>query len=472
MRESSNPGAPSDKRISTFRALRHRDYRLLWISLIISSVGTWMQIIAQSLLVLKITDGSALALGTVSLAQALSFFFFALIGGGMADRIDKRRFLLLTQSLSMGLACVLGILTITGAIQVWMIVCLAFCSGTVLSFDQPTRSSLVSILVPREDLMNAISLQSIVFNGSAFLGPALGGVTIGALAYAGKQMGSTNPLVGFAGNFFLNAISYLGVLVVLYILRVPPERAAESREKRGPMLDSIRASLVTVGRDPALPWILMGYGVLLFFGPSTSLILPYFATQILHLTDFQLGLLFSATGLGTVMGALIVASLGDFQYKGYLLLVSFLIWCASLLLFAFSQVFWLSLLSLLLFGISQNGVSATTITLMQTRVPAQMRGRVMSLNTLFIMGARPLGDFPIGALIDGIGGPGTVMLCTGIVAAYALYLSALYLLDNPGSARFSARFQSAQRAGRWNQGKQPGSVDYSGSDQQGSGNYE
>src|SRR6266581_5244912 len=170
--------ATSEKkpRLQTFRALRYRNFRLLWISLIVSSVGTWMQIVAQSLLVLQITNGSALALGIVALAQASSFFLFALVGGGVADRVDKRRFLLITQSLSMCLAFLLGILTVTGIIQVWMIVLLAFCSGTVLSFDQPARSSLVPILVPQEDLMNAISLKAIVFNGSAFLGPTLAGV--------------------------------------------------------------------------------------------------------------------------------------------------------------------------------------------------------------------------------------------------------------------------------------------------------
>src|SRR5438094_4370355 len=149
------PPAPKSK-LQTFRALGYRDFRLLWISLIVSSVGTWMQIVAQSLLILQITHGSALALGIVSLAQATSFFLFALIGGGVADRVDKRRFLLVTQSLSMLLAFIFGILTITGVIQVWMVVVLAFCSGTILSFDQPTRSSLVPILVPKEDLMNAM----------------------------------------------------------------------------------------------------------------------------------------------------------------------------------------------------------------------------------------------------------------------------------------------------------------------------
>src|SRR5437667_3433411 len=399
--------ATSEKkpRLQTFRALRYRNFRLLWISLIVSSVGTWMQIVAQALLVLQITHGSALALGIVALAQSSSFFLFALIGGSVADRVNKRRFLLITQSLSMCLAFIFGILTLTGVIQVWMIVLLAFCSGTILSFDLPTRSSLIPMLVPRRDLMNAISLQSTVFNGAAVLGPALAGITFGLLGSAGHLIGLTGSLTGYAGNFLLNGISYFGVLFVLYFIHVPQEAIEQGTEKRGPMLDSIRAALGAVRRDPALPWVLSGYGALLFFGPSNTLLLPIFATQILHLNPFQLGLLFSAAGLGTLVGALTIASLGDFKYKGALLLTSFLIWTGALLLFALSHTLWLSLLALLLFGIAQNGVGATVITLAQLRVPPQMRGRVMSLNTLLIMGVRPLGDFPASGMIALVGGP-------------------------------------------------------------------
>jgi len=381
-----------------------------------------MQIVAQSLLVLQITHGSALALGIVSLAQATSFFLFALIGGSIADRTDKRRFLLVTQSLSMLLAFIFGTLTLTGVIQVWMVVVLAFCSGTVLSFDQPTRSSLVPMLVPKQDLMNAISLQSTVFNGAAVLGPALAGITIGLLGYAGQAIGLTGKLTGYAGNFYLNGISFIGVLVVLYLIRVPEDSVEQGTERRGPMLASIRAALGAVRRDQALPWVLSGYGALLFFGPSTTLILPIFATQILHLSPFQLGLLFSASGLGTLVGALTIASLGDFKYKGALLLTALLLWTGALVLFALSYIFWLSILALFLFGVAQNGVGATVITLAQTRVPPQMRGRVMSLNTLLVMGVRPLGDFPASGLIALIGGPLTVIISAAIVGSYSLYL--------------------------------------------------
>ena len=207
-RASTHPQSPEEntakKGIQTFRALRYRNFRLLWISLVVSSIGTWLQIVSQSLLVLQITHNSPLALGAVSLAQASSFFVFAFIGGSVADRIDKRRFLLMTQSFSMLLAFILGLLTITGIIQVWMIVLLAFCSGTVLSFDQPTRSSLIPILVPREDLMNALSLQATIFNGAAFIGPTLAGVLLEVFGSVDSRFGMLRgSLFPYAGNFFL-----------------------------------------------------------------------------------------------------------------------------------------------------------------------------------------------------------------------------------------------------------------------------
>jgi MFS family permease len=409
MRPNDTP-APSASGPQTFRALRHRDFRVLWVGLVVSAVGTWMQIIAQSLLVLRITHGSAIALGVVSLAQALAFFLFAFVGGAVADRVDKRRLLLVTQSVAALLALILGVLALTGLVQVWMIVLLAFCSGTVLSFDQPTRSALIPLLVPGEDLMNAISLQSVIFNGASVVGPALGGIAVG--------------LIGIPGNFFLNALSFLGVLVALWTLKVPAAAAAAATDRRGPFIDSVRAALETVAKDPVLPWLLSGYGALLFLGPSAALLLPIFATQILHLDAIQLGFLFTASGLGTIVGALTIASLGDVKRKGQLVLGALLLWSVALAIFGVSRVLPLSIVGLALYGFAQNGVAATTATLLQTRVPPQMRGRVMSLNTLLIMGVRPLGDFPAGFLISAIGAPPTVLVSAVLVGAYTLYLVA------------------------------------------------
>src|SRR5689334_6995219 len=193
------------------RSLRNPDFRILWIGLIISAIGTWMQIVAQSLLVLRLTHNSGFALGLVSLAQACAFFLFALLGGGFADRLQRRRLLLATQTLLMCLALSMGVLTLAGRMQVWMIVIIDFLSGAVLSFDQPARAALISSLVPKEDLLNAISLQSAVFNGASVLGPALAGIII--------------DLIGLPANFFLNAVSFLAVLTSLRIIH-PRESSA------------------------------------------------------------------------------------------------------------------------------------------------------------------------------------------------------------------------------------------------------
>ncbi len=401
---AAQPNRPTSGVFKTFRALRHRDFRLLWVGLAVSAVGTWMQIVAQSLLVLKITHGSAFALGTVSLAQALAFFLFALVGGSVADRIDKRRLLLLTQTGSAALAILLGFLTLFGVIQLWMILVLAFLNGTLLSFDQPARGALVPVLVPGEDLGNAISLQAMIFNGASTLGPALAGFGVATL--------------GYAGNFFLNGASFLGVLIALYCMRVP----------KGPThqlsaLQAIRTALGTVRRDAVLPWVLSGYAAMLFLGPSSALILPVYAVKILHIGPERLGLLFSAAGVGTILGALFLASLGSNPRRGPIYLAGVFIWVTALTGFALSGRFWISMTALLVYGIGQTLAGTTTITLLQTRVPEQMRGRVMSLNTLIIMGVRPLGDFPAGALIAGIGAPGTVLLSASLVGIYGVALA-------------------------------------------------
>ncbi len=364
-----------------------------------------MQIVAQSLLVLKITHGSALALGTVSLVQALSFFLFALIGGSVADHFDKRHLLLFTQSVSASLAFILGVLTWTGVVQLWMILLLAFLNGTVLSFDQPARGALVPSLVPPEDLMNAISLQAMAFNGASMLGPALAGVAVAT--------------IGYAGNFFLNAASFIGVLIALYMMRAPARQPHSHQES---MWTAIRSALGTVRRDEILPWALSGYATLLFLGPSQALMLPLYAVKVLHISPARLGLLFSSTGLGAILGALLLASLSGTARKGHLYFCGIFVWVGALAVFAISGWLWLSMLALVAFGAGQAFAGTTTVTLLQTRAPAQMRGRVMSLNTMLVMGVRPLGDFPTGALISVIGVQTTVLLSAALVGGYGAFV--------------------------------------------------
>jgi predicted MFS family arabinose efflux permease len=416
-------------RIPTFRALEERDFRRLWTALSVSAVGTWMQIVALSLLVLDLTHGSAFALGTVSLAQALAFLVFAPVGGTFADRFDRRRLLLMTQSAIMTLALLLGVLTATGGIRFWMIPILAFSSSAMLAFDQPARSALIASLVSKQNLMNAMALQSAVFNGASIVGPALAGLAL--------------IKIGYAGNFFVNAASFLGVLLVLVRLRTSagegtskpnvghsggtsdgsscgPSGASSGRSSG--WFESFLEALRHIRRDGELPFIVLSYGVLLFFAPSAAMMLPLFTRQVIHVGPTQLGALFSAVGVGAVCGALLTASLGDFPHKGPLVFGSILLFAAALALFGLSGSLLMAMPLLFLLGAAQNAAGATTITLLQTRVPPWMRGRAMSLNTLLIMSVRPLGDFPVGAVIGRLGFQSTVLLSAAIVAVVPLAL--------------------------------------------------
>lgn len=381
------PRTSSGSSLRTFRALQYRDFRLLWTGLAVSAVGTWMQIVALSLLVLDLTHGSAAALGTVSLTQALTFLLFAAIGGSVADHFDRSRLLLVTQSLMAGFAILLGILTLAGLIRFWVILLVAFASSAALSFDQPARNALITSLVPKEHLMNAVSLQSAVFNGASILGPALAGLSLSR--------------IGYSGNFFLNAASFCAVIAALLLLRTGNAQA--TRKPAGRLLDSAREALQFVRHDALLPTVVPPYAALLFFGPSAALALPVFAKEILHVGPTQLGILFSAVGAGTVVGALVLASLADTINHGRLVFVSILLWTVALAVFGWSDSLSVSVPALFVMGASQNVSGATTVTLLQMRVPPEMRGRAMSLNTLLIMCVRPMGDFPVGAAIGWLG---------------------------------------------------------------------
>ena len=389
---------------STFRALRHRDFRLLWLGLVGSAVGTWMQIVAQALLVLQISHGSPIALGAVSLAQASAFFVFALFGGAVADRVDKRRLLLTTQAISMLLAATLGVLTVTHVVQVWMVVVLAFLQGTALSFDQPTRAALVPELVPKDDLLNALSLQAIIFTGASALGPAIAGLSMDTL--------------GLGGIFFANALSYLLILGALVAIRVPPLAGPA----RTPSPRAIQEALSVVRQDSVLPLLLLLYGAMLFLGPSPALLLPVLSLRVLHLDAPHLGVLFAASGFGTVVGGLTLASAGDPKRKGRIVITAATLWAIALGALAASHTFGAAVSALLFVGFCQVGVTATSITLLQTRVPPHMRGRVMSLNTLLIMGVRPLGDFGAAMVIAKVGPSVTAALSAALVFVVAMYV--------------------------------------------------
>jgi MFS family permease len=299
------------------------------------------------------------------------------------------------------LAASLGVLTATHVVKVWMVVVLSFLNGAALSFDQPTRGALVPELVPKEELLGALSLQSVVFTGAGAIGPALAGFSVAA--------------IGYAGNFFVNAMSYLAVLAALVAMKTRPSPSPA----RTPSPRAIAEALLAVRSDAALPLLLVLFASVLFFGPSPALLLPVMATRVLHVGSAHVGVLFASTGAGAVLGGLALASAGDPQHKGRIVLSAALLWAGALVGFACTRTFALALATLLLLGAFQVGVTATTVTLLQTRVPPTMRGRVMSLNTLVVMGVRPLGDFAAAAVIAAAGAPHTAIACALIVAVIA-----------------------------------------------------
>ncbi len=367
-----------------------------------SALGTWMQIVAQSLLVLRLSGNSALALGTVSLAQASAFFLFAPMGGAFADRHDKRRLLFRTQTLLMLSAFTLAALTATGAVRLWMVVVLAFTSGVLLSFDQPARASLLPLLAPPEDLTNAISLQTLVFNAASIAGPPLGGA-VAAVA-------------GLAGDFALNGCSYLAVIVSLLLL--PPGAIASpaGSPSQARTWSAVREMLAVIQKRPAVFAAVLVYAVLLFVAPSQALLVPLFITDVLHRGATGLGFLFAASGIGTVAGSLFVASFGDYRRKGPLLVTANAAWVIALALFAFTRSFASAFVMLLLMAAAQSVFSTLVVTLMQGSVETRMRGRIMSLNTLLMMGVRPLGDFPVSVATSLFGIAHAALLSALVVA--------------------------------------------------------
>jgi MFS family permease len=368
-----------------------------------SALGTWMQIVAQSLLVLRITGNSAVALGAVSLAQASAFFLFAPVGGTFVDRHDKRRLLFRTQTLLMLTAFTFAALTATGAIRLWMVIVLAFASGVLLSFDQPARASLLPLLARPEELTNAISLQTLAFNAASIAGPPLGGA-VAAVA-------------GLAGDFALNGCSYLGVILALMLLPAGLTAPAAGSAGRSRTWAAMRETLAVIRKQPDVSAAVLVYAVLLFVAPSQALLVPIFVTSILHGGASELGFLFAASGIGTVVGSLFVASFGDRRRKGRLLVSANAVWVLALAMFALSRGFASSFAMLFLMAAAQSVFTTLAITMLQGSVEAKMRGRVMSLNTLLNMGVRPLGDFPVSVAASLFGIADAAMLSAAVVAA-------------------------------------------------------
>ncbi len=390
------------------RSLRHPNYRLFFAGQLISLVGTWIQMVAQPWLVYRLTHSEAL-LGAVGFASQIPIFLFAPLGGALADRFDRRRILVMTQSSSLLAALALALLTLLGSVNVWHVGTIALTMGLINAVDMPTRQSFVPSLVARDDLVNAIALNSTMFNGARIVGPAIAGVLVSA--------------VGEGWCFAANALSFLAVIAGLLLMNVPPHTGDQRYD---PTLERIAEGFRFAWERVPIRAILLLLGTVSLTGMPYTVLMPVFSDQVLHGGARGLGMLMSASGCGALAGALMLAS-----RQGVRGLVGWVATAAAgfgvcLLLFALSRNFWLSLFILVLTGFSMIVQMASSNTMVQTLVPDELRGRVMSIYSMMFLGMAPFGSLFAGFLAQRIGAPATVA-CGGAicVAAAAVFSSRL-----------------------------------------------
>ena len=393
---------------ATLRALRHRNFQLFFSGQLISLIGTWMQSVAQAWLVYRLT-GSSLLLGAAGFASQIPVFLVAPLGGIVADRHNRQRVVIGTQISSMILAGVLATLTLSGVVQVWEIFVLAALLGVVNAFDIPGRQSFLVDMVGKEDLMNAIALNSSMFNGARIIGPAIAGILVAK--------------IGEGWCFFANSVSYIAVIVGLLLMKIdrPGYRAGE-----GSPLEHIIEGFRFVRRTAPIRAILVLLGLVSLVAMPYTVLMPVFAHEILHSGARGLGILMGATGVGALLGALTLATRTGVFGLGRWVAFSCGGFGVSLVLFSWSRNFWLSTALLLPVGFCMMLQMSSSNTLIQSMVPDQLRGRVMAVYSMMFMGMAPFGALFGGALADRIGAPVTVSLgavaCVGGAALFGLQL--------------------------------------------------
>src|ERR1700733_13255261 len=371
------------------RALRHRNFQLFFSGQLISLVGTWMQSVAQSWLVYRLT-GSALLLGSVGFASQVPVFLFAPLGGITADRVNRRHIVIATQVAAMLLAFVLAALTLSHKVQVWHVFVLASLLGGGNAFDIPGRQSFLVDMVGKEDLMNAIALNSSMFNGARVIGPAIAGILVAK--------------IGEGWCFFANAVSYIAVIIGLLMMRVQsPVRVAMASP-----LEHMMEGFRFVNRTAPIRALLLLLGLGGLVGMPYGVRMPIFVDRILHGGARGLGILMGATGVGALFGALTLAAKTGVKGLGRWVTVTCAMFGISLVLFAFSKWFWVSVALLFPAGYSMMLQMACSNTLIQTMVPNDLRGRVMAMYTMSFMGLAPFGALFGGALAHRVGAPITV----------------------------------------------------------------
>ena len=377
-----------------FRALEHRNYKLFFSGQSVSMIGTWMTRIATSWLVYRLT-GSALLLGVVGFAGQIPSFLLAPFAGVIVDRWNRHHLLVATQVLAMIQSLALAVLALTGYIQIWHVIALSIFQGLINAFDMPARQSFVVEMVEkREDLPNAIALNSSLVNAARLLGPSIAGVVIAA--------------VGEGWCFFIDGVSYIAVIASLLAMKAAP--TAIKAIKKANVLQQFREGWDYVYGFPPISKILLLLAFVSLVGMPYSVLMPIFATDVLHGGPHTLGFLMGASGVGALCGAVFLASRKSVVGLGRYIPRMAAVFGIGLIGFSISRLEWLSMILMVVTGLGFMVQMATSNTIIQTIVDEDKRGRVMSFYTMAFMGTAPFGSLLAGSLAAQIGAPNTLLI--------------------------------------------------------------
>lgn len=386
-----------------FRSLHHRDFALFWSGNFLSNIGTWMQNLALGWLILETTN-SPFLLGLNGFLSSAPSLFFSLPGGAIADRLNRRKLMIYTQTAMMILALVLAILTSFRVIKIGEILLISFLTGLASALNNPAYQALVPDLVERDDLVNAIALNSAQFNMSRAIGPTIAGLALGSL--------------GAAGCFFLNSVSFLALIVALLIITVPPHPFKEGPTVWAAMLEG----LSFVSKNRIMIILLSVPAILSLLGLPFVVLMPVVARDLLNVGASGLGYLMAGAGVGAVISALTLAAQGRAERKGRFILSSAALFSLALILLARAHNFWWAFFLLVVLGATMVGALALTNSTLQMASPPELRGRIMSMYNLAVLGLAPLGSLQVGSVAEALGVRFALGLGGALCAVYFILL--------------------------------------------------
>jgi MFS family permease len=389
----------------TFAALQHRNYLLFFLGMLVSSAGTWMQIIAQGWLVYEISR-SEWMLGIVAFASAIPAIVVSPWGGVLVDRVPKRSILLVTQVASMVLAFILAALVLTNVVEVWHVIVLAALTGLVNAIDAPARQALTpDLITDRKELPNAIALNAMVFNGARVIGPAFGGVLL--------------VTVGAGWCFFFNGVSFLAVIISLLMMQFPKMQKITNQPSP---FAQLKSGAAYIRQDRSIMGIMVLSTALCLFGVSFTTVLPAYVDKVLLASESAYANLTAAQGIGAVLGAILLATYANEVKRGWVVTAATIYFPIALIALAFTTHYWLAMGLMFILGVGFISQFNQLNVLLQLHVDNAMRGRVMSLYTLTFFGVSPFGNLLMGYWSEAWGVTPAIAVSAGIALVCAIVI--------------------------------------------------